>query len=102
MIAEHGVLELVQESFDSLYRVGFVKHATKVNGDTVVPGTRSTLDSIAFGTLVADFEQQLDREHGAPIYIVSSDVHKSNPSAGTPEPGMIGCGSTGYARHDDQ
>lgn len=88
MIQEQRVLDLLQESFDSLHRTGLVKDPIRVDGDTVLLGGGSTVDSIAFVTLVADFEDRLDRENGTPIYIVLSEIHDFNPaksslSAGT-------------------
>jgi acyl carrier protein len=89
MIVEQRVLELLQESFDSLHRAGLMKHETKVNGDTVLLGNGSTLDSIAFVTLVADFEDRIDRENGQPIYIVLTDIHEFNPSKSSLSAGTL-------------
>ena len=89
MIAGKRVLELLQESFDSIYRSGLVKDQTRVNDDTVLLGNGSTVDSIAFVTLVADFEDRLDRENGQPIYIVLSDIHNFNPSKSSLSAGTL-------------
>ena len=80
MIAEQRVLELIQESFDSLFRVGLIKEEMKVSDDTVLLGTNSSLESIAFVTFVANLEDRLDRENGEPIYLILSDIHDFNPS----------------------
>lgn len=89
MIAEQRVLELMQECFDSLYRTGLMKHETKVNGETVLLGNGSALDSIALVTLVADFEDRLTRENGEPIYIVLSEIHEFNPSKSSLSAGTL-------------
>jgi len=80
MIGEQRVLELIQESFDSLYRVGLTKTEMKVDRTTVLLGNGATLESIAFVTFVADLEDRLDRENGEPIYLVLSEIHEFNPS----------------------
>ncbi len=80
MIAEQRVMELIQESFDSLYRVGLIKEEIKASGETVLLGNGAMLESIAFVTFVADLEERLDRENGQPVYLVLNDIHLFNPS----------------------
>ncbi len=80
MIGEQRVLELIQESFDGLYRVGLIKNETKVDDRTILLGNGATLESIAFVTFVADLEDRLDRENGQPVYLVLSEIHEFNPS----------------------
>ncbi len=88
MIGEQRVLDLIQESFDSLYRVDLIKNEMKVDGTTALLGNGTALESIVFVTFVADLEDRLDRENGRPIYLVLSEIHEFNPakaslSAGT-------------------
>ena len=49
--------------------------------DTVLLGTGSALDSVAFVTFVADLEERLARETGLELYVVLDDIHEFNANA---------------------
>ena len=80
MADEQRILELIQESFDSLFRSGLLPQQLKVDSNTVLLGDGSPLESIAFVTFVADLEMRLDRELGETVYLILSDIHEFNPS----------------------
>lgn len=79
MLSQERALQLIQESMASLRRVGLIKDDVPVSGDTVLLGTGSTLDSIAFVTFVTDVEERLDRETGQELYLILTDIHEFNP-----------------------
>jgi hypothetical protein len=78
MLSQERALSLVQESMASLQRVGLIKQAVSVTGDTVLLGTGSPLDSIAFVTFITDVEERLDRETGQELYLILTDIHEFN------------------------
>lgn len=78
MIAMHGVMELIQESFDSLFNVKLINKPVEVDDNTVLLGDGSTLESIAFVTLVTDLEDRLERANGQPVFVILNDIHEWN------------------------
>lgn len=82
MISLTQALKLIQDSLTSLRRVGLVEQDVAVNNETVLLGSGSPLDSIAFVTFITDLEDRLNRETNQELYLVLKDIH--NFSAGTP------------------
>ena len=70
--------QLVQDSMASLRRVGLIKDDVLLTDDTVLLGTGSHLDSIAFVTFVTDIEERVSRETGRELYLVLTDIHGFN------------------------
>ena len=52
-----------------------------LTGDTVLLGTGSPLDSIAFVTFVTDVEERLGRETDQELYFDLTDIHEFNTEA---------------------
>jgi len=71
-------LELIQNTMSSLYRVGLVDQEILATGDTVLLGSGSLLDSIAFVTFVTDLEERLSRETNKEVYLVLNAIHEFN------------------------
>lgn len=80
MIVYGRAIELMQQSMSGLYRAGLLKEDPTVSDDTVLLGTGSTLDSIAFVTFVTDLEDRLSRETNQDIALVLSAIHEFNPA----------------------
>ena len=78
MISAERALQLIQDSIASLRRVGLIEADLTVASDTVLLGTGSPLDSIAFVTFVTDVEERLDRETDQELYLVLTDIHEFN------------------------
>ena len=78
MVSREQALQLIQDSLSSLQRVGLIEKEVTVSEDTVLLGTGSALDSIAFVTFVTDLEERLDRESNQEIYIVLDEIHEFN------------------------
>lgn len=65
----------------SLNRSGIVTPEIEIQAETVIFGTGSSLDSIAFVTFVTDVEERLNRETGKDLYIVLTDIEDRYPGA---------------------
>jgi acyl carrier protein len=78
MITKESVSKLIKESLSSLQNTGLIKQEVILNKDTVLLGTGSPLDSIAFVTLVADLEERLNRETGQELSLVLNEIHEFN------------------------
>jgi len=79
MLEEHA-LELIQETISGLQRSGLIANPVAVEGDTVLLGAGSPLDSLAFVTLIADLEERLNRKTGRDLSLVLTDLHEFNAS----------------------
>ena len=70
---------IIQDTFDSLHRVGLLDAPVQVNSGTVVLGAGSPLDSIGFVTFITELEDRLVQGTGNPdIALVLDDVHQFN------------------------
>jgi acyl carrier protein len=78
MITKEFASKLIKESLSSLERTGLIKQEVIIDKDTVLLGTGSPLDSIAFVTLVADLEDRLNRETGQELSLVLNEIHEFN------------------------
>jgi hypothetical protein len=89
MITYDIALRLIQDSLDSLQRAGLIEQEIVAQDDTVILGSGSTLDSIAFVTFVTELEDRLNREENQEeLFLVLQDIHDFNTansslSAGT-------------------
>lgn len=79
MLKEEAI-ELIQSALDSLQRTGLIEQSVVVQDETVLLGTGSPLDSVAFVTLVTDLEDRLTRQTGQDVFLVLSDIHNFNMS----------------------
>jgi hypothetical protein len=71
-------LQLMQVSLDSLQRSGVTKERIEVSSDTVILGSRSSLDSLGFVTFISDLEERVSSESGREHYLVLGDIHTLN------------------------
>jgi len=78
MISKDRALQLIQDSLNSLHRVGLLEEATTAGHDTVLLGKGSKLDSIAFVTFVTELEDRINRESDREHYLVLNDIHEYN------------------------
>ncbi|SRR6266851_4410032 len=78
MITKEFASKLIKESLKSLQHTGLIKQEVTIDKDTVLLGTGSPLDSIAFVTLVADLEDRLNRETGQELSLVLNEIHEFN------------------------
>lgn len=77
-MSEEDGLAMIQQTLDGLHRSGLMKDRVLVQSSTVLLGTGSPLDSLAFVTFVADLEDQLNRETGKELSVVLTEVHEFN------------------------
>lgn len=83
-----NVINLMQESFDSMKRSGMIEDDIVVNFDTVILGSGSSLDSLGFVTFISDLEERVSAETDQEHYLILTDIHEFNAeqtflSAGT-------------------
>ncbi len=78
MITKELASKLINDSLSSLQRTGLIKQEVTIDKDTVLVGTGSPLDSIAFVTLVTDLEDRLNRETGQELSLVLNEIHEFN------------------------
>ena len=80
MISQEYALQLIQNSFSSLRRSGLLEQDVVVQADTVLLGTGSPLDSMAFVTFWMDLEDRLNREtdHESYLVLVLNEIHEFN------------------------
>jgi len=79
MLTHNSALELIQKSCDSLQRVGLLEKEMIVQDGTVLLGSGSPLDSIAFVTFVTELEDRLNRtEQQEDLFLVLKDIHEYN------------------------
>lgn len=78
MVSKEKAIQLMQNSVNSLQRIGMLEQEVNLNGGTVLLGTGSPLDSIALVTFVTDLEDRLSRETNQEVFLVFSDIHEFN------------------------
>ena len=69
---------MIVDSLSSLRRGGLIQADLTITGGTVLLGSGSALDSIAFVTFVTDVEERLNRATGHELYLVLTDIHEFN------------------------
>lgn len=72
---EQRSLAIIQETIDGLHRSALITTPVEVTRETVLLGTGSPLDSLAFVTFIADLEDRLSQEMGREISFVLTDLH---------------------------
>jgi acyl carrier protein len=78
MISGERAYQLIQDTMSSLWRSGLIKQDVTIEKNTVLLGTGSPLDSLAFVTLVAELEDRLNRETGQDLSLVLDEIHEFN------------------------
>jgi acyl carrier protein len=76
------VLQLIQDSFDSLHSAELISSSLRVQDDTVLLGPASILDSIAFVTFMVELEERLQQASGREMSVFSlaiDEIHEFNP-----------------------
>lgn len=71
-------LEIIQNTFSSLYRSGILDQEVSSEEDTVILGVGSPLDSIAFVTFITEVEDRLSDATGKEVYLVLNEIHEHN------------------------
>jgi acyl carrier protein len=90
-MTKRGVLQLIQEAFDSLESSQLIPPHVHVDEDTALLGPGSVLDSIAFVTFMVELEdrlQQAGSDDASVFSLAINEIHEFNPdeamlSAGT-------------------
>ncbi len=72
------VLELISESLDILKEEGMLAEAVSINGETILLGKSSPLDSIGFVTFVTELEERVSDEAKKDIYLVLDEINEFN------------------------
>ncbi len=79
MITQEEAFQLIQDSIDSLVRSGTLETGElKVTGETVLLGSDSVFDSIAFVTFVTDVEDRMEQKTGHECYLVLNEISEFN------------------------
>lgn len=81
MLERTAILDLLQESMQSLRRSGIIEAEVDVDPETVLLGEGSSLDSMGFVTFVTDVEERLNRATGKDLYIVLTELEERYPGA---------------------
>lgn len=87
-MSEEQSLAMIQGTLDGMHESGLLDNAVAIESSTVLMGTDSPLDSLAFVTFIGELEGRLNRETGKELSVVLSEVQKLNAdpihlSAGT-------------------
>lgn len=78
MIETKDAVRLIEESLESLARTGLLEKVVAVSSETVVLGSGSDLDSMAFVTFVTDLEDRIQQRTGGDYYLVLNEIAKFN------------------------
>jgi acyl carrier protein len=68
------IIEIFQDSFDTLYHSEYVDKEILVKENTNLISGDSILDSIGFVTLFAELEERLSEINGSEVYLVLEDI----------------------------
>jgi hypothetical protein len=91
MLTHDSALQLIQTSCNSLQRAGLLEKEIRVQDATVLLGSGSPLDSIAFVTFVTELEDRLNRaEHQEEeLFLVFKDIHEYNTDESSLTAGVL-------------
>jgi hypothetical protein len=89
MLSQDQAYKLVQESLDSLQRSGFLPAGIVLSGETILLGTGSPLDSMAFATFLTDLEDRLNRATGKELYLELGEIHEFNQDGAALSANMV-------------
>jgi hypothetical protein len=90
MLTNNSALELIQKSCDSLQRVSLIEKEITIQDGTVLLGSGSPLDSIAFVTFVTELEDRLNRvENQEELFLVLKDIHEYNADESSLTAGIL-------------
>lgn len=78
MIETKDAVRLIEESLAGLARTGLLDAAIAVSPDTVLLGSGSELDSMAFVTFVTDLEDRIQQRTGGDYYLVLNEIAQFN------------------------
>lgn len=80
MISQEYAVQLIRDSLSSLRRSGLLEQDVVVQADTVLLGTGSPLDSMAFVTFWIDLEDRLNREtdQDSQLVLLLNEIHEFN------------------------
>lgn len=81
MISKKKALEIIQDSFDSLFRSSMIDEKVIIDEDTPILGDSSVLDSIAFVTVFTDIEDRLMKITGNEVYLVLDEINEFDLNA---------------------
>lgn len=77
-MTKENAVQILQESFSSLHRSGILENEITVQEGTVILGSGSPLDSLAFVTFITDLEDRISNETGKEFYLVLTEIHEFN------------------------
>jgi hypothetical protein len=78
MISQEQAHKLIQEALNSLHRSGLLEEEISADENTVLLGSGSALDSIAFVTFVTDLEDRLNQLTSEEVVLVLDEIHNFN------------------------
>ncbi len=81
MLSVAEIRVVLSQSVEALRESNLIEDDFSIASDSVIFGTSSPLDSIAFVTLIADIEDRLSLACGREICVVLTDVGDFNESA---------------------
>ena len=74
MIAHEVAIQIIQESYDSMFRGGLIDNRLVIDDDTHVLGDKSVLDSIGFVTLFSEIEERIQKKTNKEIYLILDEI----------------------------
>ena len=77
-MTDKEALSLMQDAMTGLRRSGMIKQDIPVDGNTVLLGKGSLLDSIAFVTFISDLEDLVSDWTGKELFLVLNEMHEFN------------------------
>ena len=84
-------LKLIQDSCDSLQKANLLESKIEIRDDTVILGSGSPFDSIAFVVFVTELEDRLNKlEQQDDLSLVLKDIHEYNTGNSALTAGVLG------------
>ena len=77
-MTEQRALELIVASLGKLKKAKMLEPDEKLNGETILLGAGSPLDSIGFVTFVTDLEESISSEAKKDLYLVLNEINEFN------------------------
>ena len=81
MTSEQNAVDLITETLLSLQRSGLIDKEVQFGPATILLGSGSMLDSLAFVTFIAEAEDRLNRVAGRDLSLVLNEIHDFNTNA---------------------
>jgi acyl carrier protein len=77
-LSRERIMQLMQESLGHIQSIGLLEDTVVIDGETLLLGRGSVLDSLNLVAFISDIEERLNAETHRDLFLVLNDIHAFN------------------------